>query len=127
MSQLQEDHFGACVDLIGRTGAKNFLIRFDEPDEPDEGPTVWIAMACYERVSPLKHKTKTTVWEVGAGMTPPTAAMRLCDQLIDGGQCTHCHRPTGVSENWETRMPADSMICWYVYDPERKTFRRGCE
>jgi uncharacterized protein YecA (UPF0149 family) len=24
-------------------------------------------------------------------------------------------------------MPADKLICWYVYDPETKKYRRGCE
>ncbi len=58
---------------------------------------------------------------------PLRAALRLLDQLIDGGQCLHCKRPTGVSETFDGAMPLDDLLCWYRYDPELKTFRRGCE
>jgi hypothetical protein len=53
--------------------------------------------------------------------------MRLLDQTIDGGTCTHCGRPTGVTDRWESSMPLADVVCWQVYDPELRVFRRGCE
>jgi hypothetical protein len=66
-----------------------------------------------------------STWEVGASMDPLQAVFRLCDQVIDGGKCTHCDRPTGFVADIEP-MPMSEMVCWYQWDPEIKTFRRGC-
>jgi hypothetical protein len=52
--------------------------------------------------------------------------LRLCAQVVDGGRCTHCRRPTGLSEDLDA-MPLDRLVCWYQWDPELATFRRGCE
>jgi hypothetical protein len=53
----------------------------------------------------------------GAGMTPAQAAMRLLDQVVDGGLCAHCGRPTGVTDQ-TSDMPLAMLLCWYVFDPE---------
>lgn len=106
----------AGVDLVARTGAKTFALRWSD----DEQPVVWMALAEFERDGRHWH-------EVAAGLTPRTAVYRLCEALMDGAQCTHCHRPTGVADDFEGEMPVDSHICWYRYDPELRTFRRGCE
>ena len=60
-------------------------------------------------------------------MTPLRAVLRLLDLVIDGGSCTHCGRQTFVSDDFTQSMPLDRLVCWYVYDPEVKTFRRSCE
>lgn len=104
--------FLAAVDLVRRTGASSFGVRYQDDDDP----VVWIAVAEYEGG-----------WDAGAGRDPFQAVMRLLDQLIDGGCCTHCGRPTGVTPDFEGAMPLDKLVCWYRYDPELKTFRRGCE
>ena len=103
----------AATDLVRRTGAKQVQVRYQD----DEEPTVWIAVALYadERV------------EVAAGMNPVRAMLRLCETLVDGGICTHCHRPTGLEPDSITAPPMSDLFCWYVYDPELKVFRRGCE
>lgn len=101
----------AAFDLIGRTGADNIQFRYCD----EEKPVVWMALAEYH-----DH------WEVAAGITPATAVFRLCEQLVDGGTCTHCHRPTGVTFDFDP-MPLPEEICWYQWDPELATFRRGCE
>ena len=111
----QDDKFKAAADLIGRTGAKSFSIRFCE----EEKPVIWMAIGEYEREG-------RSIFEVGAHTNPLVAMYRLLDTLIDGGFCTHCHRPTGFSEDADI-MPLDEMFCWYQWDPERKKFRRGCE
>lgn len=60
-------------------------------------------------------------------MDPLRAVLRLLDRMIDGGECTHCHKPTAVSDNFAAPTPLAEHICWYVFDPELATFRRGCE
>jgi hypothetical protein len=97
--------------MLGRTGAQHFQIRFCD----EEVPTVWIASGCWG-----------DYWETAAAIDPVTALFRLCDQVIDGGTCTHCGRPTGFVSDFDP-MPAESWICWYKWDPELVTFRRNCE
>lgn len=105
----------AAIDLIRRTGAKHFQIRYS--DDPE--PTVWVADAVWPFGS-----------ECAAAMTPERAVMRLLDQVVDGGTCAHCGKPCGVTIDWETAMPTPIIegrsleICWFVYDPETKSFRR---
>lgn len=111
--QLEDDRFLATIDMIKRTGASSFQIRYSD----DEIPTVWFAVAGYEE----NH------WESAGAMDPLTAAFRLLETLVDGGCCSHCGQPTGVTEDWEGRMPMGGLICWYRYDPELKKFRRSCE
>jgi len=109
--------FMAGVALIGRTGAKNFRVGYSDPDEGE--PTVWYAAAGYDRGG-----------EAGAALNPVKAVMRLCEQLIDGGTCTHCHQLTIFDEN-PGDSPFDSLLgmmgCVYAWDPELATFRRSCE
>lgn len=102
----------AGVDLVRRCGAKEIDIRFCE----ETTPVVWMAVATFSRQR----------WEVAAGHDPLDAVLRLCDQLLDGGECKHCHRITGCV--WDVQpMPLSDAVCWYQWDPELKTFRRGCE
>jgi hypothetical protein len=77
-------------------------------------PVIWISSGRWG-----KH------WEAAAAMTPVAAVFRLCDEVIDGGTCTHCHRPTGFVPDLDS-MPLDNLVCWYQYDPSRAAFRRGC-
>lgn len=108
----QDPRMLAAIDLIGRTGAKNFQLRYD--DDPE--PTVWVADAEWP------HGRLC-----GAGFTPAEAAMALADNAVDGGRCAHCARPSGVTMEWAAEQPLAELICWFVYDPETKRFRRSCE
>lgn len=112
-SKQFDARFQATVDVIRRTGAKSFEIRYSDDSEP----TVWMAIAGYPEAR----------WEAAGGMDPLTAVWRLAELLLDGGQCKHCGRPSGISENWKGTMPLGGLICWYIYDPETKKFRRSCE
>jgi hypothetical protein len=98
--------------MLGRTGATQFQIRYCE----EEQPIIWMAAASWDG-----H------WEVAASMSPLDAIFRLCDQVVDGGTCAHCGKPTGFVPDSEGLMPGQELICWYRFDPELKTFRRGCE
>lgn len=123
-----KDRMMACIDLVGRTGAQDFQLRFSD----DEKPVVWIAVAGFKRSGAARSgnpakRAERLGYQVGAGITPDIAAFRLLEQLVDGGRCTHCQRPTGVDDDWAGEQPLDELVCWYVYDPELKKFRRGCE
>lgn len=107
----RDPRLAAAVELIGRTGADQFQIWFCEEEKP---PLVWIAAALYE-----------DTWECAASVNPLRALFRLCDQLIDGGECLHCKRPTGFVPDIEPTI-MNEFVCWYQWDPELKTFRRGC-
>ena len=85
-----DDIFLAGVDLIGRTGATGFQIRYSD----DEEPTVWVAVA--------NHRGTHSV---AAALHPGRAVMRLCEELIDGGECTHCHRVATFVIPGEDRLP----------------------
>lgn len=83
----------------------------------DEEPTVWIAVALY----PAKR------WETDAGHDPLEAVLRLCARLVDGGRCTHCSRPTMFHATLEEPFVLERPFCIIEWDPELKTYRRGCE
>ena len=101
----------AAVDLLGHTGAEEFQIRHSPEDEQ---PITWTALARWDKT-----------WECAASMYPLQAVFRLCDQVIDGGQCQHCKKPAGFEPSIDP-MPLNQFVCWYQWDPERKVFRRGC-
>jgi hypothetical protein len=110
-SNPDDPRYVAAVDLIGRTGADQFKIQYCEEDAP---PIIWMASAHWgDR------------WETAAALNPLRAIFRLLDEVIDGGLCVHCHRPTGFEESMEP-MLLDNLICWYQWDPSNKKFERGC-
>ena len=114
----QQRKLKAAVDVIGRTGAHNIQIRWSD----DEQPVVWFVVASYDE----------DVWETAAGRDPIDALLRCAAQLIDGGQCRHCGRPSALDTDWENPLSTFAAqvglpICSYTYDPELATFRRSCE
>jgi hypothetical protein len=115
-TNTMDPRFIAAVDMIRRTGASEIQIRFQD----DEEPVVWFVVARYERDGEKRS-------EVDAAIEHPLPAiLRLCERLIDGGKCVHCNRPTSFDTNFGNSF-LDDLMCWYSYDPELKTFRRGCE
>jgi hypothetical protein len=112
-ANLDEPRLTAAITFVRRTGATSVQLRYSD----DESPIVWIAVASYPDD---RH-------EAAAALEPTRAALRLCEQLADGGHCTHCGRPTGLEPDSLETMPLDELVCWYQYDPELETFRRGCE
>lgn len=135
IGSIKDPRFLAVFDMIRRTGAASIELRWngrpevippDEADDYDENdpiPVVWIAVVEYDPA----HGGAVKGHECAAGMTPELAVGRLAEQLVDGSVCVHCKRPAGIVTDWERPMPLDKAICWYVYDPERQTFRRSCE
>lgn len=107
-----KDMILAAADMVGRTGATEIQLRYED----EQQPIVWMAVAGYPE----------NRWECASATAPLAAFLRLCEQLIDGAECTHCHRPTGFDTGLGA-MPLENLLCWYQYDPELKRFRRGCE
>lgn len=108
----------AAVKLLERTGAQTYRTGYSDPG--DGPPTVWYAVAEWPG-----NKA-----EAGAALDPVTATLRLCEAVIDGGQCAHCKRLTIFDDNpgdgpYDALL--DAMGCVYGWDPELSTFRRGCE
>jgi hypothetical protein len=109
---VEDPRLAAGVMLIGRTGAQGFQLRYSD----DEEPRVWLAVATYSEDR----------WETAAAQTPLRAVLRLCEQLVDGGMCTHCKRPTGLQPDSLDTMPMAQHVCWFQWDPELEVFRAGC-
>ena len=108
----------AAIKMLGRTGMQSY--RIAHSDEVDEGePVIWHATGMYAGGA----------FEVAAGRDPVQATLRLCDILIDGGECLHCHRMTIFDhENTADQLQmSGDVYCVYAWDPELKTFRRDCE
>lgn len=118
MSDFDQDKLHAAINFLRRTGAKQLQVRYSD----DEHPVIWFVVALYDGNNPRKIQGA----EVDASTDPLRAALRLCERLADGGQCTHCERPVGFEPNLLLRMPMDDKICWYQYDPGTKRFVRGC-
>lgn len=115
-----DPRLAAGLALIGRTGAKDLTIRYHD----DEQPTVWMACASWPRT---RDGVEGRHYEAAGGMTPLSAVLRLLELVIDGGRCAHCGRPTAVEADFTAERLLEETFCWYVFDPELATFRRGCE
>jgi hypothetical protein len=106
--------FVAGVEMLRRTGMTHFRIGYTDDD--DGPPIVWHCTASWG----TRH-------EADASLDPVEALMRLCERAIDGGSCTHCGTPTIFVHDLVDPGGLTSMGCVYAWDPELKTFRRGCE
>lgn len=113
MTDADDPRLIACVDMIGRSGGKSFQLRYDDEQEP----VVWVAVA----------ELRGGLWECAGGRDPLQAAVRLLEELYDGGWCGHCGKASGVTLDWSSDMPLADAVCWHVYDPETQKFRRSCE
>ena len=117
---LSEPRVTAAIDLLHRLGASSVEFRYSEPDEGDDenSPTVWMTIAAFERYD-APH-------QVAAALNPLVSTERLLEQLVDGGTCQHCLRPTVYfSDPAEEFGPPN--LCAYTYDPELEKYRRSCE
>lgn len=106
----------AGVDMLGRTGIEAYSVRYQD----DEPPTVWIAVAVYPQGT----------WESASGHNPTEATLRLCERLVDGGECVHCRKLTAFDADHRVTpdlKASEAFACWYRWDPELATFRRSCE
>jgi len=122
----KDPRFGAALKLLERTGMREFRIGWS--DEEDGPPIVFYALGTW-RLNPQDKpiaRGGQLSYEVGASIIPVEAVLRLCEQVIDGGECAHCHLPTIFVPDTDTAI-LDLMGCVYAWDPELEVFRRGCE
>lgn len=122
-----DDRFLAAVDLVRRTGASDFQIRYQDELEP----TVWIAVAGHYVLhgQPVTVDTpgREQAWTTSSSLDPGRAVVALAATLLDGGSCVHCDRPSALEPYDLGTQLLDELVCWTQYDPELKTYRRGCE
>lgn len=107
--------FLAGIDLLRRTGMSQFQLRYSD----DEEPTVWFTVALYEDGR----------WDTASAGDPESAVLRLCEEVLTGGECVHCGRPTGFDDDHDdtiNEVLTHGSVCWIMWDPELKVFRLGC-
>ncbi len=109
----------ALIHFLRGTGAKHVQLRYSDEQQPD----IWIVVAKFDG----KNRYDIDGVEVEASFTPVRAALRLCERLVDGRKCRYCGKRIALEMDSLAKLPFDHMICWYQYDPELKTIRRGCE
>ena len=126
MGPEAEARLAAYTQMARRSGATALQIRYSD----DRQPTVWMAVA---ELHPTIIEGRKIAgrgearFVVGAGLEPVAALYRLLEDMVDGSFCVHCSRPTGITDDFEPDMPLEDRICWYRWDPELATIRRGCE
>lgn len=125
MIALDEARIRGVYDMLQRTGAASIVLRHvdDEVGEDeDPGRVVWLAVGDW--VADGERR-----WEAGTGHDPLQALTRLCTQVMDGGRCTHCDRPTMFLEDVDEGRATilERLICVTSWDPELSTYRRECE
>jgi len=114
LPKTADPKFPAALALLQRCGATVLQARYSD----DQEPVVWFFVAGFGDGR----------WDAAAGPEPLLALLRLCTQLVDGGQCTHCSKPTiFLDEIGDTPTVYDPLMCQVQWDPELRTFRRSCE
>lgn len=121
----EEARMVAAIALLRRTGATSFQLRYSD----DEDPVIWMAVGEWHIADgrPVPAEAGGEIhYDAAAAADPPTAVMRLLDEKLDGGQCTHCGRPSTVLHEPGEVWPLDGATCAWRYDPERGEYVRGC-
>lgn len=121
-----DPRFLAATKLIERTGARSFRVGYSHEDDGE--PIVWYATATWGIGTdgrPLPRGGRERHEAAGA-INPVQAVLRLCEVVIDGGECAHCGDRTIFVPDTDTAL-LDRIGCVYAWDPELETFRRGCE
>jgi hypothetical protein len=121
--------FTAGIDLLRRTGVSSFRVGWTDAEE-DGDPVIFHATGTWGRahygLNLQRVSKKGVVHECAAGMNPEIAVLRLCEQVIDGGECKHCHKPTIFTQD-ETDPLLERLGCVYAWDSALSVFRRGCD
>lgn len=121
---VKDPRYIPAIELLRRNGAKEVQLRYDE----EQQPLVWVAVAGFSLINGKPAgRGKLNAWQAGGGLDPLSSLFALCRACLDRkGWCTHCHRNTMFEETIESQ-PLEDFYCWYQWDPENRTFRRGCE
>jgi hypothetical protein len=73
-----QPRFVGAVDLLRRCGAQTFRIEYTDPEN---GVVVWTSVAQFPGVV-----------RCAADVDPLAAVHKLCEAVIDGGECAHCRK-----------------------------------
>lgn len=121
---VKDPRFTAAIDFLKRQGAREFQIRYDE----EQAPIVWVAVVGYAwRDGRPRSSGKINGYQTGAGLDPLSAIFDLLRSSLNfRGRCQHCERNTMFDESFG-EQPLDDVYCWYQWDPELQSYRRGCE
>jgi hypothetical protein len=113
----------AAIDVIRRTGAESVQVRYSD----DEQPVVWMCVVTW-RVNrdgvPTKHGAGRG-HDAAAALRPDKAVYRLANQIVDGGTCAHCGKPTAFNED-VAHEPLSDVLCWWTWDPEVGRYVQAC-
>lgn len=115
----ERDKLYAAIKFLKELGAKKVQLRYYDDDDP----AVWVVVALFSK----GRRSQYAKAEISAAVTPTAAALLLCEKLSDAIPCPHCKKRMAFEPDLLSRMPLPSILCWYQYDPELKTYRRGCE
>lgn len=121
---VRDPRYIAAIELVRRNGAREIQLRYDD----EQKPIVWVAVAGFSIINGKPSGTgKINAHQVGCGLDPLSSLFGLCHACLDRrGVCNHCQRNTMFDEKFSPQ-PLEAFYCWYQWDPEVKTFRRGCE
>jgi hypothetical protein len=82
---MDEDAVMACVELVGRTGAKDFEIGYLRDEETEGHPVAIEDAGWYAKCTVQGH-----ILAAEEAQGPSEAADGLSRRILTGGQCTHC-------------------------------------
>lgn len=121
---IKDPRYTAAIDLVRRNGAREIQIRYDD----EQKPIVYVAVAGFSIINGRPAgRGKVNGYQAGGALDPLGAIFALCRACLDRvGRCTHCGKSTMFDETFD-EQPLEDFYCWYQWDPELKTFRRGCE
>jgi hypothetical protein len=121
---VEDPRYIGAIELIRRVGAREIQLRYDE----EQHPIVWVCTAAFSIINGKPSgRGKINAHQASGGLDPLRAIFALCHICLDRqGVCLHCGRNTMFDENFSPQ-PLENFYCWYQWDPEMKTFRRGCE
>ncbi len=111
---FKDGRFVAGVDLLARSGATSFDLRWQDTNQP----VVWLAVASWG-----DHH------EVAAGLHPIVALDRLLELVLDGGKCTRCGRPLAIELTASDDLIRDIELiggCVLRFDSESRSYARTC-
>lgn len=112
------DLLTASYDLIGRMGAGNFEVGFDDALDPK---VQWYAKATYP----------TAPDQIVSGReSAHQAAFRLARKMANGGRCTHCGKIVSLDPypgTYDSSPRPHLRFCyWWRPSTAPKRFERGC-
>lgn len=105
----ETDAVVATAELVRRMGATSFAVRYSD----DDRPIVWLVVAEFGSGRA----------EAAGAMTPELAADRLAAELLDGGSCASCGRPTAALEPGDEQFAGLPICAW---SRQGKRYTRSC-